>query len=360
MDRHLNVNKEEILNAVSRVLDSNMLILGREVASFEVEFSDYIGVGNCIGVANGTDALEVALRGLGAVSRSRVGLVGNAGGYSRIAIDQVGCTPVYIPIEDTGFYMSFETALQVISRREIDFLIVTHLYGQVHPAISELARICRSAQIPLIEDCAQAHGAHLDGKKAGTFGDVGTFSFYPTKNLGAIGDGGAVVCQDSELAIRIRSLCQYGWGEKYNVQLQNGRNSRLDEIQAAVLRSFLPNLDAWNAKRLKAAETYHSQIDNSHVLLLPFDLNSYVGHLFPLFVAKPFALINHLKSQGVMSSIHYPVDDEEQYAWNKFSNSRVIPEKLFPVTLPISQYLEDSEIVQIIAAVNSYLGKPPQ
>jgi aminotransferase EvaB len=354
MNRHIQENNEEILNAVKRVLTSNVLILGYEVASFEAEFSNYIGSRNCIGVANGTDALELALRGLGAGPQSRVGLVGNAGGYSRIAINQLGCTPVYMPIEGGSFYMSSEGATKKISRGDIDFMIVTHLYGQVHPDISELSQMCKSAQIPLIEDCAQAHGAHIDGRKAGTFGDIGTFSFYPTKNLGAIGDGGALVCDDSELAMRIRSLSQYGWGEKYKVGIPGGRNSRLDEIQAAILRGFLPKIEAWNARRLKVAEMYLSKIVNPHISLPPFDLKSYVGHLFPLLVADPLALINHLKSKGVMSSIHYPVDDEQQFAWNGFLDNVSVVGRLTPVTLPISQYLEVSEITQVINAVNSF------
>jgi dTDP-4-amino-4,6-dideoxygalactose transaminase len=354
MSRHLQENNAVILNAVKRVLDSSVLILGNEVASFEIEFSKYLGAGNCIGVANGTDALELALRGLGADSKSRVGLVGNAGGYSRIAIDQVGCTPVYLPIEDDGFCMSLDATLNSVSRGDLDFIIVTHLYGQIHPDISELARICKSAQVPLIEDCAQAHGAHVDGIKAGTFGDVATFSFYPTKNLGAIGDGGAVVCEDLALAARIRSLSQYGWEEKYMVQISGGRNSRLDEVQAAILRDFLPKVNSWNAKRLHVAEMYLSTITNPHISLLPFNLGSYVGHLFPLLTAQPYALINHLKSKGVMASIHYPVDDEQQYGWKNSSELTSLSNKLFPVTLPISQYLEVSEINQIIDSVNSY------
>lgn len=354
MKRHIEENNEEILNAINRVLASNVLILGNEVASFEAEFSKYIGSGNCIGVANGTDALELALRGLGAKSHSRVGLVGNAGGYSRIAINQVGCIPVYIASEAGSFFMSYEDTIDKVLRGDIDFLIVTHLYGQVHPNIFELSRVCKSANIPIIEDCAQAHGAQIDGRKAGSFGDVGTFSFYPTKNLGAIGDGGALVCDDLSLALRIRSLCQYGWGEKYSVQIQDGRNSRLDEIQAAILRAFLPKVDSWNAKRNRVAESYISKITNLNISLPPFDLNSYVGHLFPVFAADPFALIKHLKSKGVMASIHYPIDDEQQSAWNSFLDNTFVSRKLTPVTLPISQYLDISEIAQVIDAVNSF------
>jgi dTDP-4-amino-4,6-dideoxygalactose transaminase len=163
-----------------------------------------------------------------------------------------------------------------------------------------------------------------------------------------------VVCEDPALFARIRSLSQYGWEEKYMVQISGGRNSRLDEVQAAILRDFLPKVNSWNAKRLHVAEMYLSKITNPHISLLPFNLGSYVGHLFPLITGQPHALINHLKSKGVMASIHYPVDDEQQYGWKHSSKLTSLSNKLFPVTLPISQYLEVSEINQVIDSVNSY------
>jgi dTDP-4-amino-4,6-dideoxygalactose transaminase len=357
MAQHLQENRQAIYSAINRVFESNILILGNEVDSFESEFANYLNVPNCIGVANGTDALELAFRALGAKPKTKIGIVGNAGGYSRIAIDLVGSSPVYLPVDVHGFRFSLDALIEFIENRTIDMLVVTHLYGQAHPEILEIARLCKLAQIPLIEDCAQAHGAEVEGIKAGVFGDIATFSFYPTKNLGAMGDGGAIVCSNSQLAQHVRKLAQYGWREKYSIELRGGRNSRLDELQAGILRELLPNLDSWNAKRLIVAKAYLSQIRNPAVVLPNFILESYVGHLFPVQVGTPVAFISHLKTNGVNSSVHYPVEDEAQFAWKNSLHQESIHPTLTPVTLPISQYLSTGEINKVINVVNSYVAE---
>ena len=357
MAQHLQENKQAIYSAINRVIESNSLILSNEVEAFESEFANYLNVPNCIGVANGTDALELALRGLGAEPKTRIGIVGNAGGYSRIAIEIVGSSPVYLPVDVHGFRISLDSLVKIVENRAIDMLVVTHLYGQAHPEILEIARLCKLAHIPLIEDCAQAHGAEVGGIKAGAFGDIATFSFYPTKNLGAVGDGGAIVCSDSQLTQRVRKLAQYGWREKYSIELRGGRNSRLDELQAGILRELLPNLDLWNEKRLIVAKTYLSKIQNPAVVLPKFVLESYVGHLFPVRVKSHLAFISHLKTNGVNSSIHYPIDDQAQVAWEDPLHQHSIEPTLAPITLPISQYLSTREINKIINVVNSYVAE---
>ena len=351
MAQHIESNRLIFDMAFNRVLGSAKLILGSEVENFEVEFAEYLNINFCTGVANGTDALEIALRGLGAKGATRVGLAGNCGGYARTAIDLVGCTPVYISIDPANYFMSFSELSNKITQGAIDIVIVTHLFGQVYPNIIDLSEICKKHGVLLIEDCAQATGASVENKKCGTFGDVGTFSFYPTKNLGALGDGGAIVCHEFELANRYKSLRQYGWQEKYQVNYRYARNSRLDEIQAAFLSGMLPRLDSWNQKRINIAQKYFSEVKNPKITLPNFNLNSYVGHIFPVFVLEATKFRSFLGANGIDTAIHYPINDEAQFAWeNKVEDSPVS----YPVSLPISQYLKHEQVTDIINALNDY------
>lgn len=233
-----------LVAVVDRVLKSHSYILGQEVASFEKEFAHYIGVQECLTVANGTDALELALKGVGVNPGDRVATVANAGFYSSTAIHAVGATPLYVDIDETTLTMSLSSLKSVANENSFPkAVILTHLYGQLAPNTLEIQQFCKEAGVKFIEDCAQSTGASLYGKKAGSFGDIATFSFYPTKNLGALGDGGAIVTDNLKISERIKKLRQYGWSEKYKVSLAGGCNSRMDEIQAAILREKLPCLD---------------------------------------------------------------------------------------------------------------------
>jgi dTDP-4-amino-4,6-dideoxygalactose transaminase len=354
MQRHLKENMSDIEVAFQGVLATSSLILGPEVVGFEKDFSDYLSIKHCVSVANGTDALEISLRALGASRSSRIGLVGNAGGYARTAIELIGAATVYCELDVKTQVMSFEFAKELVSNKQIDYLVVTHLYGQIHPNILEIADICERAGVPLIEDCAQSVGATLEGKHSGTFGTIATFSFYPTKNLGALGDGGAIVSFSDHLSDSARSLRQYGWGNKYEINMKHGRNSRLDELQASFLRAFLPKLDSWNIRRVEIATQYLTRILNAKVELPPFQLASYVAHLFPLFTNRPTDFIDHLNGFGIACSIHYPISDQEQRAWGDISSSGILKQKLTPVSIPMSQYLTDEEVNQIIDVVNSF------
>ncbi len=227
---------------------------GTETKDFAQEFSAYIGTSQCIGVGNGTDALTIGLLALGMSEGSRVATVANAGFYSSSAIIAAGAKPVYVDVDLTTACMDIGDLNQVLLA-DIDCVIVTHLYGQMAdmPVITET---CRAAGIPVLEDCAQAAGADIGGRKAGAWGDAAAFSFYPTKNLGALGDGGAVVTSSPEIAAAVGSFAQYGWSERYKVDHRGGRNSRLDEFQAAVLRHRLPQLDELNHRRRWIAGEY--------------------------------------------------------------------------------------------------------
>jgi dTDP-4-amino-4,6-dideoxygalactose transaminase len=239
--------RAELDAAIARVNDRGHYILGPEVEAFEREFAAYCGAAACVAVGNGTDALELALRALGVGAGDEVATVGNAGGYATTAIRAAGATPVYVDVDDATLGIDCHSLADRITPGT-RAIVVTHLYGRMAD-VEALVRIAREREIPLIEDCAQAHGAARAGRKAGTFGVLGCYSFYPSKNLGALGDAGALVTGDTALAARVAELRTYGWRGKYRVAASGGMNSRMDEVQAAVLRVKLPRLDAWNAAR---------------------------------------------------------------------------------------------------------------
>jgi dTDP-4-amino-4,6-dideoxygalactose transaminase len=239
-------------------------------------------------------------------------------------------------------------------------VIVTHLYGQLAD-IEKLVALCHQTNVPLIEDCAQAHGAARNGKRAGSFGDIGCFSFYPTKNLGALGDGGAVVTQNSGLAARIRSLRQYGWSQKYTVTLSEGRNSRLDEMQAAILREKLPHLDRWNAQRREISRQYSEAFAELPVCCPSSTAEDYVAHLYVLRLENRAAFREFLKGQGIATDIHYPIPDHLQpaYANAQTCGGMRITETACAsvVSLPCFPGLLESEIAIVIDAVRGFFAQ---
>ena len=299
--------------ALTRVLDSNLFVMGREVAQFEQEFAQYIGVPHCVSVANGTDALELALRALHVKPGKQVACVANAGFYGSTAIQLLGAEPVYVEVEEQSLTMSPAALMPVLQQRPAA-VIVTHLYGQL-AQVEEIARMCRDAGVPLVEDCAQSHGASRGGRLAGSFGDIACFSFYPTKNLGALGDGGAVLTPKDELAARVKALRQYGWSSKYEVSRLGGRNSRLDEMQAAVLREKLPHLERQNGQRRAIASRYNEAFSALPLRLPPSVGQDFVAHLYVVRTPRRQALRAFLLERGVATDVHYPIPDTRQPAW---------------------------------------------
>jgi dTDP-4-amino-4,6-dideoxygalactose transaminase len=347
----------EVGRAVDRVLNSGRYVLGQEGECFEREFADYCGASFAIACASGTDALELALRSLGVGARSRVATVANAGGYSSIAVQAVGATPVYIDVEATSHLMDLRGLAAAIGERAIDAIVVTHLYGRMHD-MPEIMQLAGRLEIPVIEDCAQAHGACRGGRKAGTWGDAGCFSFYPTKNLGGMGDAGMVVTKRSAVAERMRSLRQYGWGSKYMVAVPGGRNSRMDELQAAVLRAKLPHLDSWNAARQSIASAYSGRIRNQKIETPASGGEDYVAHLYVVCCADRGAFRHHLAARGIASDVHYPLPDHKQEGLGEPAFASLLPvtEALCSrvVTLPCFPGLRDHEVDAVIAAVNAW------
>ncbi len=261
-------HQQEIDDAIARTLASGWYILGKEVAAFEEEFAAYLGVGHAVGVASGTDGLRLALRALGIGPGDLVFTVSHTAVATVAAIDMVGATPVFVDIDPATFTMHPERLAEAIAQAppgQPKAVLPVHLYG--HPAdLTAITEICRRHDLRLIEDCSQSHGAVWDGKKTGAWGDIGVFSCYPTKNLGALGDAGVVVTDDAELNTQLRLLREYGWRERY-VSAIPGENSRLDEMQAAILRVKLRYLDTGNARRRALAARYDALLADADVTL---------------------------------------------------------------------------------------------
>ena len=308
-------DEETIRAAVDRVLSSGRYILGEEVQAFESEFADFLGGGYVIGVANGTDALELALRAAGVRPGDVVATVANTVSATAAAIEQIGARPLFVEIEaDTMLMSASALEREIESGTAVRAVVPVHLYG--NPAnMSRIGEYCARREIPVVEDCAQSHGATLDGKKTGTFGQIAAFSFYPTKNLGAMGDGGAVFTRNPSLADEVRLLRQYGWRTRYISEIP-GRNSRLDEIQAAILRAKLPSLEKRNASRVAIAERYSERLKDGGVTL-PSVTEGGVSawHQYAIRTPERNNLQRSLHDAGIDAAVLYPVPLHHQPAY---------------------------------------------
>jgi dTDP-4-amino-4,6-dideoxygalactose transaminase len=358
-------HRQEIDAAIDRVLNSGWYILGREVESFEEEFAAYIGVAHAIGVASGTDALELALRATGIGPGDCVFTVSHTAVATVVAIERAGAIPVFVDVDEATFTMDpdrLEVAIAGDPRpggSRPRAIVVVHLYGQMAP-MPAILEIARRNGLTVIEDCAQAHGARLEGHLAGTWGDIASFSFYPTKNLGAFGDGGAVVADDPALAARVRELRQYGWRERY-VSAEPGINSRLDELQAAVLRTKLPHLDAGNSRRRSIATRYDGALDGSTIRQPA--VAAAVEHVYHQYVIRTnhrTDLARFLADRGIGTAVHYPVPVHRQPAYvdrcpppSTLAATEAIAGEI--LSLPMFPALSDDAIEQVTSALLEWL-----
>ena len=295
--------RNEIDAAIQRVLDRGYYILGPEVKAFEAAFAEYYGVKHAISVANGTDAIELALRGQGIGPGDEVITVAHTAIATVYAIERAGATPVMVDI-DPATYTINPAAIEAALTPRTKAVIPVHIYGQ--PAdLSAIIRIIEAHNLLLIEDCAQAHGARYDDRLAGTFGAAATFSFYPTKNLGAFGDGGAIITDDDDYAERLRRLRNYGQTDRYN-SVEYGVNSRLDDMQAAILQVKLEHLDTHNQRRREIAAIYdETLLERIRPQVGP---NAYhIYHLYVIRHPQRDALMAALKEKGIGTLIHYPI-----------------------------------------------------
>ncbi|WP_281640382.1 DegT/DnrJ/EryC1/StrS family aminotransferase [Aurantimicrobium minutum] len=347
--------RTQIDSVIARVVSSGWFVLGPEHDALEYELSEYLGVKHTINVGNGTDALELALAAVGVKGGSQVVTVANAGAYTTTAALLLGAEPVYCDVDATTLLMSVETLETTLASlaEKPQAIVVTHLYGALAP-INELVAVAHKHNIAIIEDCAQSLGATVDGRRGGSFADISTTSFYPTKNLGALGDGGAVFTNNDELANKVRRMRQYGWASKYSIEFDHGKNSRLDEIQAAVLRLKLPLLDKQNDRRKDIHSIYEKEND-ADIHFVNSASESFNGHLAVVISKNREKTRSALLDAGVKTDVHYPIPDHKQ----KFpsfkprkSNLEVTEwaaESVF--SLPLFPELTPNEIDQVVEAL---------
>jgi dTDP-4-amino-4,6-dideoxygalactose transaminase len=349
--------EKALREAAARVITSGRFVLGPEGEAFEAEFAAYCGAGECVAVANGTDAIELALRGVGVRSGDSVITVANAGNFASTALAAIGARPLYVDVDEDSLTLSPSALTTQLDG--VRAIVVTHLYGRL-AAIEQVVEIAAARGIPVVEDCAQAHGSMRQERRAGTFGRIGCFSFYPTKNLGALGDGGAIVTSDRELAKTIRALRQYGWTTKYKAAFSGGRNSRLDEIQAAFLRIKLRVLDDANLQRIAIAQRYRDAFANLPLKMLHWTDGEYVAHAFPVRVEQRDEFRAYLTHAGIGTDIHFPIPDYRQPMAGYDDKRATLPVTEMAcasvTTLPCFPGLSSEEVDRVIVAVRQFFG----
>jgi dTDP-4-amino-4,6-dideoxygalactose transaminase len=354
--------RSQIRDVLGELSVSGRYILGKHVDQFEENLARYLGVKFVIGVATGTDALTLALTALKVESGDLVLTVSNAGAYTTIAAKSIGAEPVFVDVSRSTLQMTLkhlEKTLEICRAKKLrpKALVVTHLYGQLNSEIVEIVKFAHSHNISVIEDCAQALGAKSDAGMAGSFGDIATFSFYPTKNLGASGDGGALATNDFDLNRRIRKLRQYGWGEKYRIEISGGRNSRLDEIQAAVLSLKLPFLDSWNQRRREIHARYISAANEKVVFFSNAQDSTFVAHLSTIHPGQigRYGAEQLFADLAIQTSRHFPVPDHKQDLDLKFGDLVPLPVTEWSseecLSIPMFPELQEEEIVRIETAL---------
>ncbi len=357
-------NRTALDDAVHRVLSAGRYILGEETTAFEKQFADYIGVPYAVGVGNGTEALHLALRGLGIGPGHEVITVSHTAVATVAAVEMCGATPVLVDIHPETYTMDVSLLEKARSDRS-KAIVPVHLYGQP----CDLAAVTRFAQkhgLFVIEDCAQSHGALYRGQRTGSWGQAAAFSFYPTKNLGALGDGGAITTQDPSLCEKLRALRQYGWDEN-RISRHPGWNSRLDELQAAVLRVKLARLDESNQRRIRIARTYHELLGRIPKLTLPSPVSgtTHVYHQYVVRCADPSArnrLMAHLSEREIQTAVHYPVPVHLQPAYaNRLPGSHSLPvteevcRKI--LSLPLFPELTDEEVNRVAKTIETFFAR---
>ncbi|HEV7751524.1 MAG TPA: DegT/DnrJ/EryC1/StrS family aminotransferase [Baekduia sp.] len=346
----------ELDAAVLRVLRSGRYILGPEVEAFETAFAAHTGTAQAVGCATGLDALILALRALGIGTGDEVIVPSNTYIATWLAVSAVGATIVPVEPDPDSALIEARAVAAAIGPRTAAVLCV-HLYGRACDW-RPLRALCDARSIALVEDAAQAHGAQRDGRRAGAFGHVGCFSFYPSKNLGALGDAGAVTTDDAALADRVRVLRNYGSRERYNNEVE-GMNSRLDPVQAAVLGVKLEHLDAWNARRLAIAAGYDAALADVPGLVLPPARHGDVHHLYVLRTDDRDGLRAHLTSAGVGSEVHYPIPPHRSEAYARLGHRAgafPIAERLASevLSLPIGPQLQRAQATAVTDAVRAW------
>lgn len=348
------------MSLLDTVIDRGRWIQGDNHDLFEKELAEYLQINHVLGVASGTDALMLALRAVGCARGSKIITVANAGGYTSIAASIIGCEVLYCDVDPIRLLID-PLSLKDMLSNDISAVVVTHLYGNVAP-VAEIVTLCKLFNVKVIEDCAQAIGAKTASSFVGTVGDIAAFSFYPTKNLGGIGDGGAIATNSQQLADKVRSLRQYGWGkEKYTIEMAGGSNSRLDELQAAVLLLELKKLETKNKRRCEILSRYIEAVGGSGLSFVTSPTVGNVCHLGVIILPDQSMrekFMQFMGKRGIQTAIHYPTLDTEQPGLTGGNadchipistdvNSRI-------VTIPLFPELSDYEVDLISQALREY------
>ncbi|MFI2754629.1 DegT/DnrJ/EryC1/StrS family aminotransferase [Cellulomonas sp. P22] len=355
LSRAIDDQRAELDRAWTRVLDSAHVVMGPEHTAFEAELAALVGANHAVAVGSGTDALELMLRATMPVGREVVVTAANCGGYTTTAARRGGFAVRYVDVDAETHCVDPKALVDVLDAR-VGVVVVTHLYGRAAD-VAAVRSVCEPLGIRVVEDCAQAIGASTVEGPVGSRADAAAFSFYPTKNLGALGDGGAVTTSSEEIAGSLRALRQYGWDGKYRIGVDGGRNSRLDEVQAAVLRTRMPFLGAQNQTRRGIIRRY-VEVAASGVRVLPAEGAGHVGHLAVVVADDRASLRRHLESQLIRTDVHYPVPDHlqsafrDEYAEVSLPVTESLAERI--VTLPCFAEMTSDEVDRVCAALASY------
>lgn len=357
LHRYAAVVADRLADTASRVIRSGWYLLGPETDAVEQDLASLATVSGCVTVANGTDALEIALRSVGVDAGDEVVLAANAGGYATTACLAIGAVPVYADVDPETLLLDPDQSAALVSPAT-RAVVVTHLYGNV--ADVEVLRAAVGDGVAVVEDVAQAHGATLRGRAAGSMGDVATYSFYPTKNLGALGDGGALVSDRSDVLDRARALRQYGWESRYLATVPGGRNSRLDEIQAAFLHDLIEDLPRRNDRRAAIRDRYAASFGDRLAFVPALPETDPATHLCVVRSADRDRLASDLARRGVATSVHFPIPDHRQPALRSrtfrcgpLDHTEAACDEV--LSLPCFPELTEAEIALVISAVEAVI-----
>lgn len=354
---HQNIQKE-LEAAYHEVQESQWFIGGSANKKFESEFAGFCGTKACVGVGNGLDAIRLILMAYGIGAGDEVIVPANTFIATALAVTYVGARPIFVDADMETYNIDLDKIEDKITEKT-KAIIVVHLYGRA-VNVEPVKALAEKYSLKVIEDAAQGHGAEMNGQKTGSLGDAAAFSFYPGKNLGALGDGGAITTNDQELADKIRALGNYGSYEKYH-HVYQGCNSRLDELQAAFLSVKLPYLDQWNSERRKIAKKYTAGIHNDKIILpgMPADEKEHVFHIYPVLTSKREEFVQFLKEHGIMVNVHYPIPIMEQGAYKELHEQAAwypVTERICAqeVSLPLYPGMTEEEIEWVIKCVNRF------
>ena len=347
--------REEIDAKIAKILDKGWYLQGEENEKFAAHFAEYCGTKYAVGVANGLDALRLIIKASGFGPGDEIIVPANTYIATILAISDNGCTPVLVEPDIKTYNINPDLIEAAITPRTKAIMVV-HLYGQA-VQMEKIWALAKKYNLKVFEDAAQGHGAMYQGKHTGNLSDAAAFSFYPGKNLGCLGDGGAVVSNDQELMDKVKALANYGSDRKYH-HIYKGLNSRLDEIQAAVLDVKLPHLDADNARRQEIAKYYRENITNPRIILpQTYDEKAHVWHVFVVRTAERDRFQQYLTANGIQTIIHYPTPPHKQEAYKEWNNyAYPLTEEIHQtiISLPISPVMTDDEVKEVVRVVNEY------